>query len=44
MQVGRKVKGEMAIMILNVDSEISKESLDKFKQLENVIEAKTIIL
>jgi D-3-phosphoglycerate dehydrogenase / 2-oxoglutarate reductase len=44
MQVGRKAKGEMALMILNVDSEVSKESLYKFKQLENVIEAKTTIL
>jgi D-3-phosphoglycerate dehydrogenase len=44
MQVGRKTKGEIALMVLNVDSEVSKESLDKFKELDNVIEAKTTIL
>jgi D-3-phosphoglycerate dehydrogenase len=44
MQVGRKAKGELALMVLNVDSEVSKESLEKFKNLENVIEAKTTIL
>lgn len=44
MQVGRKTKGEVALMVLNVDSEVSKESLDKFKELDNVIEAKTTIL
>ncbi len=44
MQVGRKTKGELALMVLNVDSEVSKESLEKFKQLDNVIEVKTTIL
>lgn len=44
MQVGRKNKGDIALMILNVDSEVSKESLEKFKNLDNVIEARTTIL
>lgn len=44
MQVGRKAKGELALMILNVDDEVSKESLEKFKNVENIIEAKTTTL
>ncbi|MCY6370207.1 phosphoglycerate dehydrogenase [Clostridium ganghwense] len=44
MQVGRKAKGELALMILNVDDEVSKESLEKFKTVENILEANTIIL
>ena len=44
MYVGRKAKGELALMILNVDSEVSKESLEKFKAIENVVEAKTTII
>ncbi|MEL7598068.1 MAG: ACT domain-containing protein, partial [Clostridiaceae bacterium] len=44
MQVGRKAKGELALMILNVDDEVSKESLEKFKSVENIIEAKTTTL
>ncbi|AEB77117.1 phosphoglycerate dehydrogenase [Clostridium botulinum] len=41
MQVGRKAKGEIALMILNVDSEVAKESLNKFKEIENIIEVKS---
>ena len=41
MQVGRKV-GEMAIMILNVDSDFKGISISL--SARNVIEAKTIIL
>lgn len=44
MQVGRKAKGKLALMVLNVDSEVSKESLVRFKELDNVTEAKTTIL
>ncbi|MCY6960195.1 phosphoglycerate dehydrogenase [Clostridium brassicae] len=44
MQVGRKIKGHMALMVLNVDDEISKESLEKFKQVKDIIEAKTTTL
>lgn len=44
MQVGRRAKGDIAIMILNVDSEVSEESLAKFKQVDNIIEVKTTIL
>lgn len=44
MQVGRKTKGELALMILNIDTEVSKESLHKFAELDNVLEAKTTIL
>ncbi|KOA18151.1 D-3-phosphoglycerate dehydrogenase [Clostridium homopropionicum DSM 5847] len=44
MYVGRKAKGELALMILNVDSEVTKESLEKFKTIDNVIEAKTTII
>lgn len=44
MYVGRKAKGEIALMILNVDSEVTKESLEKFKAVDNIIEAKTTII
>lgn len=44
MQVGRRAKGDIAIMILNVDSEVSEESLSKFKEVDNIIEVKTTIL
>lgn len=44
MQVGRRVKGEAALMILTVDSEISDRTLEKFKGLNNVVEAKATIL
>ena len=40
MQVGRKAKGENALMILNVDSEVSDESIKKFKEVQDIIEVK----
>jgi D-3-phosphoglycerate dehydrogenase len=42
MQVGRNSKGEKALMILNVDEKISKEDLDKFNSVDDVIWAKAI--
>lgn len=44
MQVGRKTKGHLALMVLNVDSEVSKESLKKFEALDNIVQAKTTVL
>ena len=44
MHVGRKVKGENAIMILTIDSEVSKETLVRFKEKENIISAKSVVL
>jgi D-3-phosphoglycerate dehydrogenase len=44
MHVGRKVKGENAIMILTIDTEVSKETLEKFKEKENIISAKSVVL
>ncbi|GAA0178050.1 phosphoglycerate dehydrogenase [Clostridium sediminicola] len=44
MQVGRKVKGDKAFMVLNVDEKISKENIQKFNDVEDVIWAKSIQL
>ena len=44
MHVGRKVKGENAIMILTIDTEVSKETLARFKEKENIISAKSVVL
>lgn len=44
MQVGRKLKGDKAIMILNIDDKISKEALDRFVNIDNIIWAKVIEL
>lgn len=42
MTFGRQTPGGKAISVLNVDSQISPETLDKIKKMENVLEAKTI--
>ncbi|MTI65044.1 MAG: phosphoglycerate dehydrogenase [Firmicutes bacterium] len=42
MQVGRKIKGDLALMVLNVDEEIDNKTLDKFENMKEVIWAKTV--
>jgi D-3-phosphoglycerate dehydrogenase len=42
MTFGRQSLGGKAISVLNVDSPVSAEILDKIKKLENVLEAKVI--
>ncbi|WP_027624274.1 phosphoglycerate dehydrogenase [Clostridium lundense] len=44
MQVGRKLKGDKAIMILNIDDRIPKEALDRFVNIDNIIWARVIEL
>ncbi|MEK5061318.1 phosphoglycerate dehydrogenase [Paenibacillus shunpengii] len=44
MQVGRKIVGGAAIMILTVDKEVPKEVLEKLTQLPELNSAKEIIL
>lgn len=44
MQVGRKIKGDTAIMILAVDEEVYHETLAEFKEMENIISAKNVVL
>lgn len=44
MQVGRKIKGDMALMILNVDEEITKQSIEKFNEVEDILEVKATML
>lgn len=44
MQVGRKLKGDKALMILNIDDRIDKKALDKFVSIDNIIWAKVIEL
>lgn len=44
MHVGRKVKGDTAIMLLNIDNGLSNETLEKFQSRKNIIAAKIINL
>ncbi|SKC64020.1 phosphoglycerate dehydrogenase [Maledivibacter halophilus] len=44
MQVGRLFVGEEALMILNVDNEVSIETLNKVKKIDNILSAKKIRL
>lgn len=44
MQVGRNKKGEQALMILNVDDEISNEALNKIEMVDNVLWCKSVKL
>jgi len=44
MQVGRNARGELAIMILNVDDEANDEILNKLMNIENVLWAKCVKL
>lgn len=44
MQVGRLMVGEEALMLLNVDNEVSAETLDKVKKIDNILSAKSIRL
>ncbi|SHK37207.1 phosphoglycerate dehydrogenase [Tepidibacter formicigenes] len=42
MQVGRNIKGEKALMILNIDENVSKEAVKEISQVKNVLWAKGI--
>ena len=42
MTFGRQERGGKAISVLNVDSPISAELLDKIRKTENVLEVKII--
>jgi D-3-phosphoglycerate dehydrogenase len=42
MTFGRDVAGGKAISVLNVDSLVSSEILDKIRKLENILSAKII--
>ncbi len=44
MQVGRKIKGDTAIMVLTIDGEVCQETLEEFKEMENIISTKSIAL
>ncbi len=44
MQVGRNIKGEKALMILNIDEGVSKDSIEDISTVENVLWAKGIKL
>ncbi|SHK15635.1 phosphoglycerate dehydrogenase [Paramaledivibacter caminithermalis] len=44
MQVGRLEIGEKALMVLNVDNEVSMENIDKVKKIDNIISAKKVKL
>ncbi len=44
MQVGRNVRGEKAMMVLNIDDEVSSKNLEKLMQVKNVLWAKGIKL
>lgn len=44
MQVGRNIKGEKALMILNIDEGVSKASIEDISTVENVLWAKGIKL
>jgi D-3-phosphoglycerate dehydrogenase len=42
MTFGRKVAGEEAVSVLNVDSPVTPEILEKIKKLENIISVKVV--
>ncbi|MBU5483586.1 phosphoglycerate dehydrogenase [Clostridium sp. MSJ-11] len=42
MQVGRKLKGDRALMILNIDDKISKSALNKLTSSDNILWAKVV--
>lgn len=44
MQVGRLELGEEALMLLNVDNEVSVETLDKVKKINNILSVKKVKL
>lgn len=44
MQVGRDLETKNALMVLGIDNECSKESLDRISQLENITMAKLVIM
>ncbi|WP_320046157.1 phosphoglycerate dehydrogenase [uncultured Ilyobacter sp.] len=44
MQVGRKTKGDTAIMILTIDEEVCGTTLEEFKKMDNIVTAKSVVL
>ena len=44
MHVGRQIKGDKAIMLLNIDNDLSEEILTKFSNSKNILSAKIINL
>jgi hypothetical protein len=44
MVFGRKTAGGEAVSILNVDSPVSSELVEKLKKVENILEVKAIKL
>lgn len=42
MQVGRMEIGEEALMLLNVDNDVSTETLNKVKEIDNILSAKKV--
>ncbi|MDP2766538.1 MAG: phosphoglycerate dehydrogenase [Candidatus Methanoperedens sp.] len=44
MQVGRITRGGEAIMVLNIDSEVSDEILDEIRVVDGIIDAKLVVL
>lgn len=44
MQVGRVTRGGEAIMILNVDSEVSDDILDEIRKVDGILDAKRVAL
>lgn len=44
MQVGRNAKGDMAMMVLNIDDGVNLETINKIMEIDNVVWAKGIKL
>jgi D-3-phosphoglycerate dehydrogenase len=44
MQVGRDLETRKALMVMGIDNECSRESLDRISQLENITMAKLVIM
>ncbi len=44
MQVGRITRGGKAIMVLNIDSEVSDAILDEIRAVDGIIDAKLVVL
>jgi D-3-phosphoglycerate dehydrogenase len=44
MQVGRDKRGEKALMVLNVDDDISRKTLTNVTQIDNILWARAVKL
>jgi nitrate reductase NapAB chaperone NapD len=44
MQVARTVKGEVALMILSVDSPVDESTLKRVRQLKGILNVKVVFM